>query len=243
MKLESITHPAPLDTVLIHGAGETNVLWKWTMEGLSGPGTAFAVNLPGHPTGELTCKTIQDYSRAVLNFIEENGLRPAVVGHSMGGAVALQLALDNPEIVSGLVLIGTGAKLGVLPDIISGLRDSPLSVIEKVITPRSFYRLDIETARLARSALAISNPAVFLNDYTACSSFDVRHRLRDVRARTLIICGERDELTPPRWSHYLHQNILSSRLYIVKDAGHMLPFEKPELCSRLVQSFLEEVSL
>lgn len=242
MLLDSFTHPAPLDAVFIHGAGETNVLWKGVIEGLSGPGTAFAVNLPGHPVGELTCKTIADYSDAVLGFIEKAGLRPAVIGHSMGGAIALQLALDNPEKVAGLVLVGTGAKLGVLPEIMSGLRDSPLSVIERVITPKSFYRLDLETARLARSALAVSNPAVFLNDYSACASFDVRDRLGEVRAKTLIICGERDELTPPRWSHYMNHNIISSKLYIIKDAGHMLPFEKPRLCARLIQSFLEELS-
>jgi pimeloyl-ACP methyl ester carboxylesterase len=131
----------------------------------------------------------------------------------------------------------------VLPEVLSGLDKEPLQVIEKTITPLSFYKLDLETARKARGALSLSNPAVFLNDYLACSTFDVRKRLQEITARSLIICGENDRMTPPKWSHFLNSNILSPHeLYFLREAGHMLPLEKPSICGRLIQEFLVGLS-
>jgi pimeloyl-ACP methyl ester carboxylesterase len=241
--LVSIEHPAPRDTVFIHGAGGNSLLWKRTFGFLSGGGTAIAVNLPGHPAGEITCRTVADYADVVHSFILERRLRrPAVCGHSMGGAISLTLALDYPEDVGALVLVDTGAKLGVLPELVEGLRGQPLRAIEKIITPMSFYSLGLDAARESRSALSVSNLPVFLNDYLACDGFDVRKRLPEIEARTLIMCGESDHMTPPKWSYYLNANILSSLLFFIREAGHMVPLEKPQSCAELLQSFLVGLS-
>jgi len=119
----------------------------------------------------------------------------------MGGAIALTLAVKYPRDVSGLILMDTGAKLGVLPSIRDGLLENPLRTIERVITPMSFYRADVELFRESRGTLSIPNLTVFLNDYEACDTFDMRDKVSEVRTRTLIICGEYDQLTPPNWSH------------------------------------------
>jgi len=235
-------HPAPCDTVFIHGAGGTNLLWDGLFHSLSGDGVAFAVNLPGHPAGGITCTTVDEYAEAVLDFILDRRITPAVCGHSMGGAVALTLALNHPEVVTALVLVGTGAKLGVLPEILSGLENEPLKVIESTITPLSFYALSLEMARRARSALSLSNPRVFLNDYLACREFDLRERLSSVSTKALILCGEDDRMTPPKWSHYLNAHIPSSRAFFVRESGHMLPLEKSDLSGRLIQDFLSELN-
>jgi pimeloyl-ACP methyl ester carboxylesterase len=161
----------------------------------------------------------------------------------MGGAVALSFALRHPDSVTGLILVATGAKMGVLPDVLSGLREDALGVIQKTITPLSFHSIDIELGRKARAALSLSNPDVFLNDYLACTSFDVRDRLGEITAPTLILCGDDDRMTPPKWSQYLHSNIPNSREpLIIRDAGHMLPLEKPTECASLIQGFLLDLS-
>lgn len=241
--LRALVHPAPLDSVLLHGAGETGMLWRGTLDQLSGSKRAIAVNLPGHPTGEITCRTVREYAEAVHEFILGAGLeRPVICGHSMGGAIALTLVLEHPDDLGGVILVATGAKLGVLPEILEGLRDQPLGIIEKTITPMSFFEVNLDLAREARAALSLSNPAVFLNDYLACRGFDVRERLHQISARTLIICGENDRMTPPKWSHYLNENIPSSRLFFIRESGHMVPLEKPELCGKLIQDFLAGLS-
>ncbi len=239
--LEAFEHPAPRDCVFVHGAGGNNLLWRRTLQYLSGDGKAIAVNLPGHPTGAITCRTVSEYADSLHRFMLDKGLkRPAVCGHSMGGAIALTLALEHPGDVGALILADTGAKMGVLPEIVDGLRGQPLGVIEKTITPMSFYQVSLEVAREGRSALSVSNLPVFLNDYLACDGFDVRDRLSQVSVRTLIVCGEGDRMTPPKWSHYLAANISRSTSFFIRGAGHMVPLEKPGPFAGILQSFLAE---
>ena len=237
--LDSVAHEAPYDAILVHGAGGNNLLWKRTLQYLGGPSTATAVNLPGHPSGEITCRTVEDYSEALHDFIVESRiLRPVVCGHSMGSAVTLKLAIGHPEDVGGLVLVSAGAKMGVDPNIVEGLRGRPMEAIEQIITPRSFYSIDFGLGREARAALSVSNLPVFLNDYLACNGFDVRDRLKEITARTLIICGEDDRLTPPKWADYLKANIASSEAVIIGESGHRVPLERPETCAKAIQAFL-----
>jgi pimeloyl-ACP methyl ester carboxylesterase len=210
------------------------------LQGLSGGSKAQAVDLPGHPSGEITCKSVKDYSEALHQFLIESRLdRPVLGGHSMGGATVLTLALAHPDDIGGLILVGTGAKLGVAPEILEGLRSEPMRTLENIITPWSFNSIDLALGREARAALSVSNMPVFLNDYLACTGFDVRKDLSKITARTLIVCGDKDRMTFPRFSHYLNANIPGSELRFIKDSGHMLPLEKPEALASVVQSFLE----
>ena len=228
--------------MFVHGAGCNSLLWKGTLQYLSGSSRALAVDLPGHPAGEITCRSVGDYAEAFHGFIQDSGLeRPVVCGHSMGGATVLALALAHPDEVGGLVLVSTGARLGASPEIIEGLRREPMRTIEGVITPRSFGSVDLGLGREARAALSFSNLPVFLNDYLACQGFDVRADLPRISSKTLIVCGDKDRMTPPKWSHYLKANIPGSELRFIKDSGHMLPLERPEPLARVVQAFLEGI--
>jgi pimeloyl-ACP methyl ester carboxylesterase len=241
--LDHFTHEAPHDVVFVHGAGGNNLLWNRTLQYLTGDARAVAVNLPGHPSGAITCTSISDYAQALHLFLQESGLRsPAVCGHSMGGAVALTLAIRHPESIGGLVLVSTGARLGVDQRLIQELRAAPMKAIESVITPWSFSSIDLGLGREARTALSVSNLPVFLNDYLACQGFDVRSDLSKITAKTLVVCGDKDRMTPPKWSHYLGAHISGAELRFVKDSGHMLPLEKPEPLARLLHDFLVRLS-
>ncbi|MDG6973689.1 MAG: alpha/beta hydrolase, partial [Nitrososphaerota archaeon] len=238
--LDFATYASPHDAVFVHGAGGNSLLWRRTLQNLSGERRALAVNLPGHPAGDITCRSVKDYAESLRDFLEEAGLdSPAVCGHSMGGAVALSLSIEHPDELGGLILASTGAKLGVDPQILEGLKARPMKTIEGVITPWSFASIDLGLGREARAALSVSNLPVFLNDYEACKGFDVRQDLPKISARTLVVCGDKDRMTPPKWSHFLAAQILESELRFIKDSGHMLPLEKPESLARVVQGFLE----
>jgi len=177
--------------------------------------------------------------RGGRRFISEAGIeRPAIGGHSMGGAIALTIAVKYPRDLSSLIVMDTGAKLGVLPSIRDGLLKNPLQTIERVITPLSFYRADDELLRESRGTLAIPNLDVFLNDYAACDVFDIRERVSELSARTLIMCGEYDKLTPPIRSHYLNARIPPSTAFFIRDSGHMVPLEKPNASGRLIIDIL-----
>ena len=241
--LDHASSPAPRDIVLVHGAGGNKLLWRRTTGFLTGGSKAIAIDLPGHPEGAATCRTVEEYAEALHGFMAENGLAgSAVCGHSMGSAIALSLAVNHPEDAGALILVSSGAKLGVDPKIVEGLRAEPLKTIERVITPRSYYKIDLGLGREARATLSFSNLPVFLNDYLACDGFDVRKDLPGILQRTLVVCGERDTMTPPKWSQYLKDNIPNSELKFIQDAGHMLPLEKPEELAGLIAEFLDSLS-
>ncbi len=234
-----ISHGASRDVVFVHGAGENSLVWRKTIELLSGESKALAVDLPGHPSGEITCRSVEDYCEAVHGFLKVSGLdRPVVGGHSMGGGIAITMSIRHPDDIGGLILVSTGAKLGVAQEIREGLRTEPMRTIENVITPWSFNAMDLGLVREARAALSVSNLPVFLNDYLACQGFDARGEISKIRVPTLVVCGDKDKMTPPKFSHYLNANIAGSELRFVKDSGHMLPLEKPEALASLIQSFL-----
>jgi len=241
--LSFISQGSPHDAVFVHGAGGNSLLWRRMLEGLSGNSRALAVDLPGHPSGEITCRSVGEYAKAVHQFLLDANLdRPVLGGHSMGGATVLTLALAYPDDIGGLILVGTGAKLGVAPEILEGLKSNPMRTIENIITPRSFNSIDLSLGRESRAALSVSNLPVFLNDYLACTGFDIRKDLSTISARTLVVCGDKDRMTPPGFSHYLNANIPGSELRFIKDSGHMLPLEKPDALASVVQAFLASLT-
>ncbi|HMK66579.1 MAG TPA: alpha/beta hydrolase, partial [Thermodesulfobacteriota bacterium] len=103
--------------VFIHGSGGSKILWDNQVKGLGDVSNVIAPDLPGHgeSPGEAFA-TVPEYTRAVVDFIKGiDAPRPIPVGLSLGGAIVQQLLLDYPGLFSAGVLIGTGAKLKVLP--------------------------------------------------------------------------------------------------------------------------------
>jgi pimeloyl-ACP methyl ester carboxylesterase len=92
--------------VLLHGAGGDYLVWPPEIRRLPGI-RVYALDLPGHgKSGGPGCQSVEDYARAVVGLMDAVGLwRAAFVGHSMGGAIALTLALDFPERTAGLGLV------------------------------------------------------------------------------------------------------------------------------------------
>jgi pimeloyl-ACP methyl ester carboxylesterase len=165
----------------------------------------------------------------------------------MGGAIALTLALRHPAWLAGLVLTGTGARLRVSPRLLELLRtDYPAAVemiVRESLPPMSgplTYKQKIRLNGLRRHILRTPQ-AVTLADYEACDRFDVMPRVGEIDVPTLCIVGTQDSMTPPKYSHYLHDHINGSRLEIIEGAGHMLPLEKPEEYNKRVLIFLGQI--
>jgi pimeloyl-ACP methyl ester carboxylesterase len=80
---------------------------------------------------------------------------------------------------------------------------------------------------------------VIYNDFLACNQFDIRNRLSEIKLPTLVVCGEEDQLTPVKYSKYLHEAVTGSRLVLIPRAGHMVMSEQPDPFNRALLSFLE----
>ncbi|NLM23143.1 MAG: alpha/beta hydrolase [Firmicutes bacterium] len=229
-------------TVLLfcHGSGGSSRHWAFQLEGLKNFGQVIAVDLPGHGHSEGDpADAVEVYREFLLAFCNTLGLEKTVLGgHSMGGAVVIDFALQYPERVEKLILIGTGGRLRVAPAVLetfSSGRVSP-SLFSFAFGPLAEARLQEEAQRQMMETPA----AVYAADFTACDRFDRLDRLPEIEAPTLIICGTEDRLTPVKYSRYLHQTIPRSQLVELEGAGHMVMLEAPEQVNRAIAVFLQE---
>jgi pimeloyl-ACP methyl ester carboxylesterase len=169
------------------------------------------------------------------------GLPTAVaVGHSMGGAVALALALDAPKRVAGLVLAGTGARLRVHPMLLEATRPGGAAAEALTALISSWYS-PVSSPRmrdLAARSLEATDPAVLHGDFLACNAFDVMDRLGAIDRPTLVITGEDDQMTPVKYARYLADHLARARLEIVPGAGHMVMLEQPAAVEKILTDWL-----
>lgn len=224
--------------IFIHGAGGGSASWSHQEGRFEG---CFVLALPGHPAGSAF-SSVGAYAEWSAHAIQEVPGPRVVIGHSMGGAVALQLALGHPELVAGLVLIATGARLFV-PDAAFELATSDLPAECERLLRKGWADPD-DTVLQAEIALMVENgQQTLLADYTACRSFDVTDRLGEIRVPTLIVTGERDHLTPPSLSHELARGLARSILVTAPDSGHWIMKERPATIDLLIAGFLARLEL
>jgi pimeloyl-ACP methyl ester carboxylesterase len=198
---------------------------------------AQAIGLPGHPEG-LGLKTIGEYVESVEEYFEKNAIgNPVLVGHSMGGAIAIEYALGHTDL-EGLVLVGTGARLRVSQDlmgmILQDYRVASRSIAKMSISPSCGEDL---VEKIAQEILKVRAEVTY-GDFEACNRFDRMNDVEKIDCRTMIICGADDQLTPPKYSRYLHQKIRNSRLHIIPGAGHSVMLEKHREFNSLLEAFL-----
>jgi len=225
---------------LVHGTGGSSDVWTRQLEDLADLGHIVALDLPGHGrSGGTIPRRIEDAAAAVAGLLDALGITRVVIGgHSMGGAIAQQFALAHPERLDGLILIGTGARLRVLPRLLDLLTNDEREGVSMLTSLAVGARAPAELkAALQRST--VQNPAgVVLGDLQACDAFDVMSRISTVKVPTLVICGEEDQLTPPKYSRFLGQRIDGASVVVVPGAGHYVQAEKPGETTAAIREFL-----
>lgn len=226
--------------VLVHGAAGSGDVWTPQVAGLADAARVLAVDLPGHGgTGGAGCQSVTAYAEWVLAFLDALDLDRAVLGgHSMGGAIAQSIALTRPDRLEGLVLVGTGARLRVLPRVIELFRQGSPEAAPLVASLS--YSPGTPPGRVvqAEQALRDTPPLVTLGDFLACDRFDVMAGLGAVRLPTLVVVGRDDRLTPPKYAAFLARAIPGARLVEVDDAGHFPQLEQPAAVNAALRAFL-----
>lgn len=231
-----------LPVIFCHGSGGRHQHWLFQLKGLRETANPLALDLPGHGRSEgEPQKTVEAYSDWVHRFKEAAGISAFVLaGHSLGGAIALAYALRYQEDLKGLVLVGSGARLKVLPAFLEALKKGfvPPNFTDYLYGPNASLAL----LKSGKKEVLATKPAQYLTDLSACNSFDVMDRLPQILSPSLIICGSKDRLTPVKYSKYLHDNIKNSQLKIVEEAGHMVMVEKPAAVNEAIAGFLSQLT-
>ena len=217
--------------VLIHGASGNAATWQPLLPHWSALEPT-AVDLPGRGSnGDAPVATTVELAAHLIAQLRSP--TAVLVGHSLGGAVALQAALDHAHRVAALVLVSSSARLRVAPAIIKAVATS---------TAEAPFRLDLafgpSTPRSVVSTYSTHSdetpPSASLCDWTACNQFDVRDRLNEVACPVLVIHGTADFLTPPKHQVALAHALPNAERVQIEGAGHMLPWEAPEQVAQAV---------
>jgi pimeloyl-ACP methyl ester carboxylesterase len=221
--------PRPTALLLHHAAGSASD-WSDIAGLLSERMEVLAPDMPGHGMWVLgePLRSVEAMAAHVAGMLRDRRGGPVVaVGHSMGGAVALHLALDHPELVGGLVLISTGARLRVAQALMDVVREHFPQLPQQMIAMGFASTADPAVVARWMAAPWAASPAAALADFAACDRYDVRVRLGEVKVPAVVMVGEQDMMTPEKRSQELVSGIPGARLRLVPGAGHLLPWERP----------------
>jgi pimeloyl-ACP methyl ester carboxylesterase len=244
-KVHAATGGRPFDAgkpvvLFIHGAGCDHTVWQLPARWFAWHGfSALAVDLPGHGRSDGTpLGSIADMARWVAGVLDAAGVRrAALIGHSMGGSIALEAAAAFPERITRLGLVGTAAAVPVHRDLLSAAREAP----------ERAYAMMTAWAH-GRAAKMGGNPApglwmtggtmalfarnaagVLAADLEACSAWKSGPEAAGrVRCPALVVIAGNDIMTPPKAGRELARAIAGSSIVTVDDCGHMLLAETPD---------------
>lgn len=228
--------------VLVHGAGCDRHFFDELVRHLDGVET-HALDLPGRGASpSAPAGSVAEAADFVAKGLAERGIERAVVlGHSFGGAVAIELALTSPARVAGLVLVSTGARLRVHPAILEAMRRAAEQGEPAVSHLPWLPEADRALVERVTAHLRAVPPASTFADWQAANAFDRMTELSRIAAPALVVAGTNDPLTPPKYAKYLAEHLPHARLALVEGAGHMLPVEHAIDLAREVSAFLTDV--
>lgn len=252
--------------LLIHGMGGTFENWQEVIEPLGRHHTVIAPDLPGHGasapgSGDYSIGALAAGLRDLLLALGQE--RATVVGHSLGGGIAMQLAYQFPEMAERLVLVASG---GLGPEVSPVLRAAALPGADLFISVTAGVgqrvgsalarglsafglRPNADVAEVARGYASLADPdrrAAFLGTLrsvvgTGGQHVDATDRLYLAEALpVLIVWGARDSIIPVRHGEDAHRAIPGSRLEIFEDVGHLPQLEAPGRFIAALERFLEE---
>jgi pimeloyl-ACP methyl ester carboxylesterase len=251
--------------VLLHGAGDNALDWRWVIPDLATTHRVYALDLPGSPD---SARPAVDYSpaffeRFVASFVDTLGIGPATfVGNSLGGLIALRLALSEPTRVTALILVDSaGLGRAVNPAFTS----VNVPLLAEAAMP--FWRTSVGAYQRAwgRTALLFAHPPGgvprewlaeqcrlaqspgYLEAHVTAlralvGLFGQRevlvHRLGLLGMPTLVVWGERDRVFPRSQAERAVARLREGSLALIPNCGHMPHVECPDRFLRALDGFL-----
>ena len=239
--------------ILIHGLADDHRLWRKTIPDLALRHRVILYDVRGHgqsgignPDGSLA-----QLGSDLAALMDAIGLeRASVAGFSLGGTIAMRLAIDHPDKVDVLFAVATSSRVGstavqwyaeraamaardlratIDRDTVDAYRISP-GELEEGLAIRRQSTQDLAGYRNAASAMA------------RLRAEPLDPELVRIHARTLIVSADLDQHCPPRAGEIIAAGIPESTMEIITGSGHMVPAEKPQELAGLVVGFLREAA-
>lgn len=234
--------------VLVHGFLGGARYWLPTTAGLNDHFDFIAVDLPGFAASAQVPApdSIGGMAGSVVELVDSLGVKQfSLMGFSMGGMVATQLALDHGSRLGKLVLYGTAAS-GDLPDRFESW-DASIDRVQsqgvEATADKTASSWFVEGDKhpfypTCREACRGASKEGCIKAMRGMQRWSARERLKSIKTPTLVIVGDKDRSTKPAESVAIWQQIPGSQLCVIPNAAHGLHMEKPELFNRVVLDFV-----
>ena len=256
--------------IFIHGLGSYLPAWKKNIEVLKSDYRCVALDLPGYPKSskEDYAYNMTFFAEVVVEMIAELKLKnPVLVGHSMGGQVAMTAALNSENIIQNLILID--------PAGIETFTEKEAAILKSVLTPEGVKNTSVEQIKknfdvnfaagvTPEDALFMYNDRLYMRDTEVeyehyCNMIPkcvagmlnepVFERLKDINVPTLILFGEQDYLIPNKYLHpalttqqvaeSAASQIANNQLFMIPNAGHFAMWDNAKMVNTKIQHFLK----
>jgi 3-oxoadipate enol-lactonase len=233
--------------VFLHGVGSDRSVWDRQLVHFGRKWRAVALDYPGYgdsdrPVGTLDRSAIAGYVLGALDALEVATAH--LVGLSMGGVIALELALRWPQRIRSLVLADSFAWHPDADAIMARVRSALASMTMREFAearvgvllapgaPEELRREVVATmSRIDKRAYAWASAAVWTPDY--------RSDLAKIGTPTLVLVGEHDQPTPPALAEALAAGIRGARLAVIPAAGHLSNIDNPTAFNQAIENFLK----
>lgn len=230
--------------VFLHGEGGSAALWERQVAHFGAAHSPLAVDLPGHgrSSGLLGPESVGAAARLVARVLEAVKAPPAVlVGHGLGGQVALATALDRPQLVRAVMTIGTACK----PEVDAGGLERLRQVVQGRLgqqfdTPFFGPSPDFAVMRTFWGEMVKTDPRVRLGDVEAYLASDLRESLGRLTQPVLILQGEADRLCSRARAEELAAGMPNARVAVIEGAGHVAHLEQPDAVHRAIEELLAQ---
>jgi len=237
--------------VLVHSLALNHRFWRLVAPAIAAKAHVVCVDVRGHgqsgkPPGP---SSIELFAQDVKEVLQALGYRKAVVaGASLGGCVALQFAIDHPEMTAALGLVDTTSWYGpTAPEDWSKraqkAKTDGLDSMVQFQASRWFseqFRTDQpELLQQCVDTFLANDVEAYGEACRALGGFNASTRAAQVNAPTAVVVGANDYAAPVAMSQYLHESIQGSTLTIIPEACHLTPIETPDVIVNTLERLLE----
>ena len=234
--------------IMLHGAGSNGHTWHNQLDHLGRAHSPVAIDLPAHgrSSGVEGFKTVQEYTDFVVAFLDALGIGSTVIaGRSMGGAIAMDMAMRYPKRVEAIVPVVSAAKFNIEPKRVEALRGIAMGRAPQAFVTYGYSPATVkdrfEVVREGWMEQIQTDPRVRYTDMVACTRCDLSEQIAKIDKPTFILAGADDPITTPADAELIHGRIRGSKLRVIADAGHHLPNEQPAEINSAIESFLSEL--
>ena len=230
----------------MHGSGMTSIVWSLLDQFLASKGySVLAVDLPGHGSSEgPAIKSIEKIAEWIKKSMEELKIKEiSYIGHSQGVLIGIEFASRFPKLIKSLTLMAGSHEMPVNPDLIDLADEGDMEAVnlmlrwgyagaKKFIGGNPVQKI-INSPRQVQEGLAV--------DLRACNDYkNGLLAVSNINIPTLCVLGEKDKMNPLSKGEALAEKIKNSQLEIIKDVGHMLPYEGIFQVRENIKNFIQK---